>query len=305
MKIISVCYDDYANLMYNNMMALRSVGIDCESYKIVAHPFNYSQQSRVVPRQYLNDQIKRADIVQIFHSDEIAGDFCRGLKKKTIVYHTGTRYRMNPEHHNNYFNFVERALTDQTEFIGLGMKNEAYIATAIDTDLVYPVNSIGSFLRFAHFPSNPDVKGTTKINDVLKNATLIHPGIKYFTSNARVNQFDQYKRMQDCDAYIELWANENHGKEYGCYGVTAFEAAAMGKIVITQNLHPEVYFSHYGCKEPFYLITDEAPLDKIVENISNTRYSDLRDLQAETRQWIVDKHSYQATGNYLKKLLDI
>lgn len=306
-KVLNVCFDDYANFSHNNANALRFVGVKCEDVKMVPHVFGYETQSAVLTNKEIRKKIQAAEIVQIFHTADTILTICNQLKKKrVVVYHTGTRYRQNPQLYNAIFNpHIERGFTDQTEFIGLGIKNETYIATAINTEMVYPTKTIASILNISHFPSNPDVKGTARISADLD---LIKEKYKFLNINIDLNRVDQptqYARMRDCDIYVELWSNKQGGKDYGCYGVTAFEAAAMGKIVITQNLRPEVYKNFYGCSEPFELLTDENTLYKIVDRVCNTDYYVLRDKQAETRKWLSDNHSFIATGNRLKQILNI
>ena len=54
------------------------------------------------------------------------------------------------------------------EVKNMRMKNETYIATAINTDKYKPSNNVISApYKAYHFPSNPSVKGTEKIKEML------------------------------------------------------------------------------------------------------------------------------------------
>lgn len=302
MKILSISFDDYANYAHENANALRSVGIDCKDFKRVKHPFDYGTESKVATTDEIKREIAKADIVQLFHSDSTWLELAWSLGKRVFVYHTGTTYRMNPIHCNSIFNDkVERCFTDQCEFIGLGMKNETYIATAINTDKFKPGEwkTINPYL-IAHFPSNPTVKGTDKIVEMLQKIETAN-----FTVNTdKVSHKSQIERMQNCDIYVELFAPFQHGRPYGCFGVTAFEAAALGKIVFTNNIGQKVYSDAYGdCA--LVIANNEVEFISKMKWILQLDEKHIVNLQEQSREWIVNKHSYEATGNRLKTLLNL
>lgn len=302
MRVLSISYDDYANFAHENANSLRAVGIDCIDLKRVKHPFSYGTESKVATSTEIQNQIKKADIVQLFHSDHTWLNYAYELGKRVFVYHTGTGYRLNPDNCNTIFNDkVERCFTDQCEFIGLGMKNETYIATAINTDKYKPSNNVISApYKAYHFPSNPSVKGTEKIKEMLLK---IENGI-FKVNEDKVSHEAQIERMSECDIYIELFAPTQHGKPYGCFGVTAFEAAALGKIVFTNNIRQKVYSDAYGdCA----LIIANTELDFIqkMKWILGLNEKHIVNLQEQSRNWVIQNHSYIATGLRLKKLLNI
>ncbi len=302
MRILNISHDDFANFAHENANALRSVGVNCLDLKRTAHPFSYGSESKVATSDRIINEIKKADIVQLFHSDHTWLEMAWALGKRVVVYHTGTGYRQSPENCNNIFNGkVDRCFTDQCEFIGLGMKNETYIATAINTDKFKPIEKIVKKpYLIAHYPSNETVKGTAKIVEMLQKIECAN-----FTVNTdRVNHKAQIERMHGCDIYVELFAPTQRGKEYGCFGVTAFEAAAIGKIVFTNNLNQKVYSDAYGdCA----LVIANTELDFIqkMKWVLSLNEKDVVNLQEQSRDWIVKKHSYEATGNRLKTLLNI
>lgn len=308
-KVLNLSYDDYANFAFDNCKALISVGIEAISLKRVKHPFGYSEESKIASSSEIQRAIDKADLVQLFHTDSTWLEYAYNKGKRVVVYHTGTTYRLNPEHCNKIFNSkVERCFTDQCEFIGLGMKNETYIATAIDTDKIKPSVSTKSPLPlFAHYPSNPTVKGTEKIKEMLET---IFKGLSKgkddcYDINIQILPHDsQLKRMNDCYCYIELFAPTQHGKPYGCFGVTAFEASALGKIVITNNIHQKVYEDAYGECALLIANTEEA-FFKQVNFILDQNDNGLSLLMQRSRSWIMEKHSYKATGERIKKILSL
>lgn len=303
MKVLNLSYDDYANFAYENAKALISVGIEAISLKRVNHPFGYEQTSVLATADRIRREIKNADIVQLFHSDSTWLFYAHQLGKRVYVYHTGTTYRQNPEHCNNIFNpYVEAAFTDQCEFIGLGMKKEQYVATAIDTNKFMAAERlVKAPYTVSHYPSNPTVKGTDKIIDMMMMVET--PNIFKYSKDLVDNQ-KQMHRMDDCDIYVELFSLMQHNKSYGCFGVTAFEAASLGKIVFTNNIRNDVYEAVYG-KSPFIIVNTEEEFKQQMNEVLNLTPEQINSLSVRARYIMEKKHSYSATGARLKELLNL
>lgn len=299
MKVLNVCWDDYSNLSFNNAQALQSVGIDCIAVKRVKHPFGYEQEAKVVSNKEMLELCAGADVVQSFHSWNPGFSLMR--KSKRIIWHTGTSYRLNPEScNNNFANITEMTMTDQTEFLKLGAKNIHYMACAIDTDK-YPVSNKQPIRPFTigHYPSNETVKGTDKIIEML---TSLPFEFVYGMNKKTIPHKENLSRIADCDIYIELFAPTQHGKEYGCFVVTAFEAAALGKIVITQNNNEDVYKDAYGdC--PFLIANTEEKFKSIVGHLLSMSENYIKAQQEIARERLVKNHSLEATGERWVKLL--
>jgi hypothetical protein len=294
MKVVNLTYSDYANFAYMNCQALRAVGVDCYALTATEHKFNYANSSEVASYGQMNEMCKDADLIQIFHSAEVLHRFIHLNSKRVFVYHTGTPYRMNPDKMNELWNPVaERIFIDSPEFYILGGKNVTYIATAIDTDKIPYSPSLNKKNVFAHYPSIPEVKGTRKIMQMMEKHNV---DFKYSTE--RVSSEDNLKRMRSCDVYIELFAPMQDDKIYGSFGVTAFEASAMGKQVITNSVIHQVYTHTYGSDELLVANTEEE-FHLAVETARKFKPKD----GERIRQWIEDKHSLKATGNYLLQFL--
>lgn len=302
-KVVNVCLDDYANYSHDNARSLQSVGIDCQSFKVQRHPFGYTSQCKVVPRHIILQEIKKADIVQLMHTDNHYLADCINLKKKFVVYHTGSRYRENSENFNSFFDpHVFKTFTDQCEFLKLGAKKIEYVATAIDVNYFAPrKRELKSPYTIGHFPSNASVKGTEAIISMLGD---VRHAYRLNYSENKIKHDLQMKRMADCDIYIELFKPFLRGKEYGCFGVTAFEAAAMGKVVVTNNKNRAEYSKAYGSCALMIANTEEEFVNT-VENLLLLPEKKLKELQDESRRWIIEKHSFEANGNRLKNLLEI
>jgi len=304
MKVLNCCNNDWANFSHDNANALRSVGIDCEDIKERPHSFEYKTHSLTIPFAKIVEKIKQADIVQIMHSDVAYLEVCKAYNKRVIVYHTGTNYRKGYKELNSVFNpYVEHSVIALGEFSGLGAKNEVYVVGAIDTDKLKPNIINSDFTRFAHYPSCEKTKGTDTIERVVNWA---HEKNRNFYFNMSVQKVDydfQLERIKKCDAYIELFAPEQDGKPYGSWGITALEAAAMGKIVITNHTTEQVYKNAYGIKTPFFVSNTEKELFDNIEKLSFMNRAELLKHKQNTRNWVLKNHSYQATGEKIKKLL--
>lgn len=297
MKIVSVCNDDHANFMHNHANALRSIGVNCVDVKLKKHPFGYKSQSRVVDESELENIVADADIVEIFHTDDFVLNYTKG--KRSVVFHTGTRYRQRSQYFNLLFNpHVEMSICALPEFIGLGAKNEQYVVGAIDTNRIKPYKkSVGRKIIVGHFPSNPIVKGSDRINKLVaelkKTCTF-----EYVYSDSIVEYDEQLKRIEGCDIYIELFNPEQNGKTYGSFGITALECSAMGKVVLTQNVNEHIYFNSYGKNTPFFKYTSDSEFKRaFIQSLQNINLN-----QIKTRIWCEQNHSFQQTA---KKIISL
>ena len=297
MKVLFINHVDYANLCYNLSKSLRSIGVQSESLTLKPHQFGYTEQSTRVSQSQMMEAIKNAECVIIGHSFAKFVDWIP-KSKRVFVIHTGTRYRQDSENLNAIFDkVVERTFTDSPEFMELGAKLVTYVATAIDTEKIQQKKNTGWRIKFAHYPSNPDVKGTSKIVRMMSQLDA-----DFETSNKRLHHEENLQRMSKCDVYIEMFATEQNGKIYGNAGVTAWEAAAMGKPVITNFLHDYVYRKAYG-ELPFFIANSEIEFNLKVENLNALDRVDYKLLSDFVRNTIVERHSFEATGRYLLQYL--
>lgn len=310
MRVLNICFDDYANLMFNMGLALKAAGVECESVKTFKHPFNYSAEATVIEREEIASMISRFDVIQFFHSGrelfQYLAPFLR--RKKVVAWHTGTPYRRNPPAMNALFNpVVDMCMTDQCEFMFLGAKRIRYMAAAMNVDdFPAPKKIVPGKIRVAHFPSNKDVKGS---DDIIRMMNIIKRNfsrrwLQFIYSEEKVSHPQQLARMNDCDIYVELFKGELEGKLYGCFGVTAFEAAAMGKIVVTQNIFPNTYPDEYGLKPPFIICNTEREFIENVNALIGMNRNVLDDMQRVTRKWLIENHSFEATGRRLRSILE-
>jgi len=299
-KVLNVTSNDWANHSYHNLKSLKAAGVDVDGCKIYPHSFGYTEQLPIVTKDEMKGKIFNGgyDVIQIFNSDPLVPILMKGYKGKIVVHHTGSRYRDNPNECNRIFNpIVWKTIHCHSEFFGLGAINENLVTVTIDVDKFVPVYYTWNRLVFAHYPSNPEVKGTKTIAKIAEQV-----GVNFHYSAERVTHEENIQRMKTCDVYIELHNPTINGKKYGHFGNTALEAAAMGKIVVTQNLTPEIYEREYGdC--PMFLAKDENHLAEILSYINGLSISEIIKLKKAHRKWVQEKHSFKAQGERLKRIL--
>lgn len=305
MKIVNINYSDYANFSYSQTMALKSVGLDAECLTLTSHPFGYISQGYLVSEEEIGRRICEADIVQCFHSHPETIRIVKKYHPKGMitVWHTGTIYRENPISVFNDFNDIDCKIhfTDQCEFL-ISNEQLKYVPVAIETIGDPKLYDGKNKICFGHFPSKSSVKGTDEIIRMMKS---VEGNYSFIYNDQKIFHNDNIKRIEGCDIYIELFKNELGGKPYGSFGVTAFEAAALGKIVVTQNIFPTAYIEPYFCDVPFVISNDEKSFIKNIKLILSQPSENITCLQQKTFDWVRENHSFEATGNRIKKLLGI
>ena len=304
MRIINVCINDWANFSHTLVKSMRSVGLDAQAFTLNVHPFSYKDSATVVSLVNMKAEIEKSDVINYVHTPyRLLELTCHliGNKRVNVIY-CDSLYRSNPPRFNAMFNkYVENSIIALGEFADLGAKNEVYLVGAIDTDSIGQTFDIHDPLRIAHYPSDPGIKGTSTIISVMDRLTS-EGKFQFDHSNKLVSFDEQLKRISECDIYIEMMNPTKDGKPYGSWGITALEAAALGKIVVTNNIHADYYVKHYGdCA--LILANTEAELYDQLKTLINSPHEDLKRLQERTRDWVVNKHSLKATGNKLKQIL--
>lgn len=295
MRVLNLATHDYANFSHDNANALRSVGVDCVDLKRCPHEFNYKTESEIYTDDVFFDEIKKADIIQIMHSDE---NICRIIRnrffsKKTVVWHTGTAYRQGFKRLNGMFNdFVKISFLALGEFGNLGAAKPVYSVGAIDTEKIQPV--FNGKKEVGHFPSSVENKGTANVVKLMQEL-----GIGFNVKTNRVSSEEQLNRYNGIGIYVEMFNLMQNNRPYGSWGITALEAACKGRVIIT-NENNNMYKDTYGESALFIANTEQ----EFKEKMRLIMRSDILELQKKTREWVVKNHSYQATGERLKNILN-
>lgn len=308
--VLLVCYDDYANLAHTHTRALKSAGVVARCLKLKPHAFQYAEQGEVVTVEQMQYACRTATTIIVYHSSLHVLGIVNNIVSKynepcaVVGFHTGTTYREDPAGIRLAFDQrgTELHLTDQCEFL-LTDPTLTYLAAAIDIKSIRSSGTfpqIGSTFCIGHYPSKAEVKGT----DTIRRLMEAHGNrFRFQYSEERVSHPKQIARMSACDIYLELYQTALAGKPYGCYGVTAFEAAALGRVVMTQNINEQAYIDTYGCRAPFLLCNTEEDFRIHLEHLAGMGPRKLQDMQEDTYLWVNQHHGLQPTGQRLARIL--
>ena len=146
------------------------------------------------------------------------------------VMHGGTRYRQNPEHIAAVFGRSQGHIIQTPDLLNLvPNQNETFVPAYVPDTGYQPMPK--GVRRFGHFPSNQANKGTAQIKNIFtQEGWAKHLEVDTTPLPWAKNQ----ERIKMCQVYVELFSPNQGGKQYGAFGVTAIEAALMGRPVITQ-----------------------------------------------------------------------
>lgn len=284
--VVGVCTEDHANYAFLMTKALQTAGVDAMSFCTVEHPFGYEESSTVIDTDMMLEVMRDADVIQIMHSDPLPLRLLQQLPKKdVVVYHTGSRYRQDSRTYNIMFKGI-RAVIALAEFSETS--DGIYIPPCIDTNKLQ-ADFTDHGHTFAHYPSNVAVKGS----DVIK---AVIPEVEF--SPVHVSHEDNLERMRACDIYVEMFKLKLGAASYGSFGMTALEAAALGKVVVSSYLWKEYYESNFG-ELGLKHVKSLDDLAWVAEDLRNT---DLMPLKEKSRQW-AERHSFEAIGNFTKQKL--
>jgi hypothetical protein len=300
MKVVSVCGNDWARFAHNFSESLKAVGVESCSYCLASHPFGYPKQSEVVAIERIAELTNDADFVIVHHSDF---ELLKYISNKNIIhYAAGTKYRQNPESINKLFAGCLTTFFALPEFQYTVGSNSYYIVGAVDINV--EVRPINERLVVAHYPSNPEVKGSAEIIRIVSELQKQYD-FDFRYSLDRVSYTEQQKRLSECDIYVELLAPTQGGKPYGSFGLTALECAAMGKIVVTQNITgKDIYFKAYGVNA-LKPVNHSSHLSNMIHDLVTTEdRNDIIGFMANSREWIVNNHGYGATGERVLNILN-
>ncbi len=325
MDVLLLAVNDWANTGYRFYKCLRHLGLDVLPMKGQYHPFHYPEQIPIHPdlaklepnNFYYNvPGFKQfGETAKVLHY--IASTFVNpGLNlaevknKNVVMHHGGRAYRVNHGMFNEKYNgFVNASLIQCPDLLGYGAVNEHLIYYPVDTDFIQPVfkPEREGKITVGHFPSIPKDKGTTVISKTALEVSRKSNGrIKYvgaidedFRRTGLLIWQDNLRRMAYCDVIVETVSmTAQNGLKYGEWGNTALEAAALGKIVVTNSLTADLYRKEYGRCE-LIIANDENQLREALTSISEMSDNDLRNKRELTRAWAEKYHSIPATAKRL------
>lgn len=318
--------DDWANTGYRFCKCIEMLGINIIGYKGNPHNFCYPKQlaihSSITNAKYLRESpiiVHTTDLANLVERAKAVHFIASTLvdtgidlhDKKVVMQHGGTTYRLNAEANNTFLNtFVNKHIIQFPSILGLGAKNEHLIYYPVDTEFIKPdgydrMNR--DKLIIGHFPSDWTSKGTKTILNVIRKLEedsrykdkFEYVGLRYLDNNRRVFWYDNLERMRQCDVIIETIMPELRGKPFGEWGNTALEAAAMGKVVITNTLNMNTYRKEYGTIPLHFANNGEELKNAIIECLA----FDLKKAKKNHREWAHENHGMKATSKRIGKLI--
>lgn len=327
MKVLMLAVDDWANTGWRFSRCLKLLGYEVEAFKRNKHVFGYTEQwdtldilarrpvykslTQVVQAPELKGYMEEFDVIHFIASSFI--DTGLDLTKKfVVVNHGGSGYRNHSERVSAFFNqFVDASLIQCPDLLNLGAKNEHLIYYPVDVNFIRPTfNRIDKKLVVGHFPSTAIVKGT---KEILKVVDMFEDKINYVgirdlnDKKNRLEWKDNLVRVSKCDVIIEtmnteliLYTDINGRKiKSGEWGNTALEAAASGKIVITNTISKHIYEKEYG-ELPLLIANNGEQLKQRLEEVISMSKEEIMSLKHKMRQWAEDNHSLEATAKRLE-----
>jgi len=326
--VLMLAKNDWANTGYRFWRCVRSLGLNSIMFKGNAHPFAYPNQAPLHPSltglpvdlypvtvmaPYLETLLAESKVVHFIGSTYVVvpnWDWARN-GTKIVVQHGGSTYRLAPERCNQIFNPIASATIIQCpDLLGLGAKNETLIYYPVDTEKIQPdyTRPLAGKLVIGHFPSDPTVKGTATILKVIEklfrkpavSKRLAYQGVRNTQgTNHWVSWEENLARMKACDIIIETLNVDIAGRKYGEWGNTALEAAALGKIVITNSLATNEYRVQYGTPPALHIANTPEALEECLTALSDMSDSDIERRKHEARYWAQTYHSIPATAKRL------
>ena len=320
-KILALTFNDWANTGWRFTRCLRSLGLDVTYWKGRPHKFGYLDEGPIHPylekgivlSQYpvailcreLKEEIEAHDIIHFFASTMIvSGADLTG--KKIVVNHGGSTFRIGTEAVKAAFNpYVDYSIIQCPDLLGLGAKNEVLIYYPVDTEFLQPDYEAHEKVVIGHWPSSPHNKGTREIIEVIEKLER-DPAVKdrftYIGQRVVEKQTipwpDHLARVRGCDVIIESMQPDIDGRKFGEWGNQALEAAAMGKVVITNMLSADTYLKEYGSC-PLLIANDPVQLESQIRAAVCASAEATRAHKERMRAWAVEKHSMAATAQRL------
>jgi len=307
MDVLVIAVHDHANTGWRIAQCLKHIGFDYLALKGQFHPFHYPEQMPIYPPLAAVDETQLMPVckdlchlaskAKVIHyiGSVVVQPGVDLYKKNIVVNHGGSTYRRHHEIINNTYDFVDASVIQCPDLLELGAENEQWVYYPVDTDLIKPDFKTNSPLKVGHFPSNPMVKGSDKIRRVAESIS----GIDFICDTQRVIWSENLKRVAECDVLVETLSLSLGNEKYGEWGNAAIEAAAMGKIVITNSLTEDKYKEEFGEKPALIIANSESELKEKLTMLSAMSEAEINRLKIDMRHWVLKHHSIPATARRL------
>jgi hypothetical protein len=305
MKVLLLANSDWAGLGNNLTESLCRVGVDAKFYS--KNRGIYKHRNNSISKFQAIEFSKSCDVIQYMHSEKVNLNI--NLKgKKVVVFHGGGKYRDNPQKICNLFNNIIDCSVIQTyDLFGLGAKNEKWLLPGIDVANIKPIYKNNKKIVVGHYPSSKIGKGSENVKRIIENIKDKVPEFEFRYDNKRVPWKLQLKRMSGIDIYIErmsLGNNTKFGwKRTGVWGMAALEAAALGKIVVTNFYGKKFYKKQFG-DYALQVADSEKQMETLLISLLTKNKNELLELKKKTRKWVEEKHSFEVVGAQLRGIYE-
>ena len=291
LNVLLVAVHDWAAIGEQYARCLRSIGVNATMLVQNKHKFNYPHQGTLFRNiKQLMPYVKKANIIHLMHGQNpIPVSDLKG--KKIVISHTGSGYRVKHKELNEILNPIADLTIVSGDLFGKGAKNEHWFeAGIVDVEVLKPVyERTNDKIIIGHFPSNPSKKGSKQIAKTMKN---VKGNFEFRYDPKKVSWEDQIKRISECDIYIEVF-------DGSCgYGMTALEAASLGKILFSPYIFADKYRETHGNFAPIVFKGSEELVSKL-EKVISLSDDELLRLKKRMRAWVEKHHSYKAVGEKL------
>ena len=320
--VLMLAKNDWCNTGYRFSKCLEMQGLNVRFIKAYSHPACYPIEGQVdskirgtelhnIKAPHLKGLAEEAKVIHYIGSTFI--DTGVDLNKKNVVIqHGGTTYR---QHFSRYLHPFDYATIIQTpDLLGFGAKNETWISFPVDTETLLPDYSFkDQKILIGHSPSNPSVKGSKTILNVIRklekdselSKLFKYIGFEYNevdkNGNVKTKKWNDYLNvLRECDIYIEACNLKQGKKVYGEWGNTAVEAASLGKVVVTHSLNRNLYEKEYG-PLALYIANDEYEIETAIRHLLSRSKMQIYKEKILTRRWVEKYHSMQAISDRLWK----
>lgn len=294
MRFLFLAEADSANSGSLLAQSLTKQGHEVKAYCAGEHPFGYPNQMEYpVPKDDLIELVKWADSVTLIQSMMpkcLWDDPIRWLailsSKPLVMTHGGSHYRAAPELFvAQYAHSVAATICYEADLMG-HFPNEHLVLPPVDLQFFTPRLRWGP-MRVGHFPSNPDNKGTFQI--VPKLGKYDHR-----VSTYRVDWDRQMDRVKDCDVIVDQIE-----PRIGEWVTLATEVAALGCVSIANSHNPKPYVETYGRSPGIHICNTVDEMETELDRLNGLTRTELNAEKRESRAWIEQCHTLEATGKIL------
>lgn len=330
--VVMLMIFDWANTGWRFAKCLEMIGLRVFAFKGWYHQFGYAEQVPIHPDLYKEAvkfeggaknpmwvDISSPHLSRMVESTKVVHfrDTCvinTGINledKLVVVQHGGRAYRVNHKLYNDTFGyFIDKTIIQMPDILGKGAPNEELIYYPVQCNhpLFTPNFKRASkdHIILGHFPTSQFAKGSEAFVRASKRAYKEYNNLRFIgthsfsqADNMLLLWPDHLKRVQQCDVILETCAEVAQGKPFGEWGNQCIEAAALGKIVITNSHSAELYRKEYGEGFAPRIANNEDDVYRHLCEIGQLSDAELMEEKERSRKWVEKYHSMEATAQRL------